>query len=86
MTPEISAKICQILLVWFGTSVLDSFLVITWDLVRIFQNRFLRRNREIEPVDLNTMNPIIGTIFFTYKGVSEIFNELEGPLRMLGIS
>ena len=37
---EISAKMCQILLVWFGRPILDTFLVISWDSVHIFQNRF----------------------------------------------
>ena len=41
-SPEIWAKMCQILLVQFGMLILDSLLVITWDLVRIFQNLFLR--------------------------------------------
>merc|ERR1712105_506100 len=72
-SPEISAKMCQILLVWFGRPILDTFLVISWDSLHIFQNRFLRWNRESEPLDLNTINPIIRTIFFsTYKGVRAI--------------
>ena len=46
--------------------IFDTFLVISWDSVY---------NLESEPVDFNTMNPIIGTIFFlTYKGVRAIFN------------
>ena len=77
-SPEISAKMCQILLVWFGTPTLDTFLLISWDSVHIFQNRFLRWNREFEPLDLNTMNPIIQTIFFfTYKGVRAILSAIS---------
>ena len=60
---------CQNLQVWFGRLIFDTILVISWDSVHIFQNQFLRWNRESEPVDLNTMNPIIRTIFFlNYKG------------------
>ena len=58
------AKMCQILVVWFGRSILDTFLIISWDSVHIFQNRFLCWNRESEPVNLNTMNPIIRPFFF----------------------
>ena len=63
-SPEILAKMCQILLVWFGRPILDTFLVISWHSVLIFRNRFLRWNRESELVNLNTMNPMIGTTFF----------------------
>ena len=46
------------------------FLVISLDLVHIIQNRFLRLNRESKPVNLNTMNPMIRTVFFfIFKGV-----------------
>ena len=84
-SPEISAKKCQILLVWFGRPILDTFLVISWDSVHIFQNRFLRWNRESEPVDLNTMNPIFGTtFFFTYKGVCAIFRAISDTVPGLG--
>ena len=40
--------------------------------MHIFQNLFLRWNRESKPVDLNTMNPIIQRIFFShlYRGQS----------------
>ena len=61
---EISPKVYQFLRVWFGRAILDTFLIISWDWVHIFQNRFLCWNRESEPVDLNTMNPIIQTTFF----------------------
>ena len=47
---------------------------------------FLRWNCEIEPLDLNTMNPIIGTIFFfTYKGVREILRPSPPKLKNLEI-
>ena len=70
---------CQILLVWFGRPILDTFLIISWDSVHIFQNRFLRWNRESKPVDLNTMNPTIWTIFFfTYKGARATFGVASG--------
>ena len=40
-----------------------------------FQNQFLRWNLESKPVDLNTMNPIIQTIFFfIFKGVRAILD------------
>ena len=32
-SPEISAKMCQILGVWFGRPIFDTFLVISWDFV-----------------------------------------------------
>ena len=41
-SPEISAKKCQILLVWFGRPILDTFWPISRDSLHIFQNRFLR--------------------------------------------
>ena len=44
-----------------------------------FQNRFLRCNRESEPVDLNTINPIIRTIFFSRIKGSDIFLKLRAP-------
>ena len=63
------AKICQNLLVWFGRPIFNTFLVVSLDPVHIFQNRFLRWNRVLKPVDLSTMNPINKTIFFkSYKG------------------
>ena len=83
-SPEISAKMCQILLVWFGRPILDTFLIISWDSVHIFQNRFLRWNRESKPVDLNTMNPIIWTIFFSpFKGSEPNFRGNSAGLRKL---
>ena len=51
-------------LVW--KAIFNTFWLISQDLVHIFENRFLRWNRESEPVDLNTMNLIILTIFFSY--------------------
>ena len=35
-SPEISAKMCQILVVWFGRLIFDTFLAISWDSVYIF--------------------------------------------------
>ena len=50
------------------------FLVISWDSVRIFQNRFLHWNRELKSVVLSTINPINGTnIFFDKKGLAGFF-------------
>ena len=43
------------------------------------KNRFLRWNRESEPVNLNTMNPIIRTIFFSRIKGSDIFLKLRAP-------
>ena len=40
-SPEILAKMCKILLVWFGRPILDNILVIRWDFVHNFQNLFL---------------------------------------------
>ena len=40
LSPKILAKMCQILLFWFGRAILKTFLVISWDSVHIFQNRF----------------------------------------------
>ena len=75
---------CQILLVWFGRPISDTFLVISRDSVHIFQNRFLRWNREFKPVDLNTMNPIIWTFFFSpLKGSEPNFGGNSGGLRKL---
>ena len=83
-SPEISSKMCPILLVWFGRPILDTFLVISWDSVHIFQNRFLCWNRESKSVDLNTMNPIIETIFFSpLKGSEPSFRGNWGGLRKL---
>ena len=62
---------------WFGLE--GNFLVISWDSVHIFQNQFLRWNRESEPVDLNTMNPIIRTNFFSRIKGSDIFLKLRAP-------
>ena len=53
----------------------DTFLPISRDSVHIFQNRFLHWNCEIEPVDLNTINPIIRTIFFS--PLFSIFKKLR---------
>ena len=69
---EISVKMYQVLLVWFGKPIFDTFMLISWDSVHVFQNRFLHWNSESEPVNLNTMSPIIGTIFFSLiKGLEQ---------------
>ena len=60
------------------------FLPISRDPVHIFQNRFLRWNRGFKPVVLNTINPIIGRIFFrTYIGVPEFKNIKKIAVRVL---
>ena len=63
----------QNLKVWFGKSNSDTFLSISWDPMHFFQNRFLRRNRELKPVVLSIINPINGFFFLTHKGGPEIF-------------
>ena len=55
-------KICR-----FGLATQN---LISQDPVHIFQNRFLRCNRELKPVILTTMKPINGTnLRLSYKGV-----------------
>ena len=71
-SPEISPKMCQFLLVWFGTAILGTFLVISRDSVHIFQTRFLCWNGESEPADMNIMND-----FQTYKGVRAILSAIS---------
>ena len=46
-SPEILAKMCQILLVWFARPILDTFLVISWDPMYIFQNQTVSPSRSI---------------------------------------
>ena len=59
-------------------------MAISLDSVHIFQNRFLRWNRESKPVDLNTMNPIIWANFFSpLKGSEPNFGGNSGGLRKL---
>ena len=83
-SPEISVKMCQILVVWCGRRIFDTFLLISWDSLHIFQNWFLRWNRESKPVNLNTMNPIIWTIFFSpFKGSEPNFRGNSAGLRKL---
>ena len=72
-SPEISAKMCQIFPVSFGWQILDSFLVISWDSVHIFQNRFLHWNRESEYHEPHNPN----NFFFTYKGVRAILSAIS---------
>ena len=74
---------CPILLVWFGMPILDNFLVISWDLVHIFQNQFLRWNRESEPV--NTKIPIIRIFFLQSKrGQSHFQLKKQDPVLVEG--
>ena len=42
LSPEISGKMCKILLVWIGRPILDTFLVISWDsvLISVHASRF----------------------------------------------
>ena len=79
LIPEISPKMCQFLLVWFGRAILDTFLIISWDSVHIFQDQFLRWNREAKPVDLNTMNPMIRTFIFSLL----VFSRLPATTNLL---
>ena len=73
------SKIFQI---WFGDQNLDIFWLISRDSVRIFQNRFLRWNRELKPVVLSTMNPINGTNkFLSYKGSCRILKRKSTQLK-----
>ena len=65
----------------FGT-----FWQIFQDPVHIFQNRFLRWNRELKPVVLSTMNPINGTNFFlSYKGGGSFLKSRTPQLKPLKI-
>ena len=70
--------------VWFGDLIFGTFCLISRDPVHIFQNRSLRWNRGFKPVVLNTINPIIGRIFFrTYIGVPEFKNIKKIAVRVL---
>ena len=64
-SPKILPKKCPKSAFQTKPAKFDTFWPISRDSVHIFQNRFLRWNRESEPVVLNTMNPIIRTIFFS---------------------
>ena len=76
-SPEISAKMCPKSAFYTKPAKFDTFWPISRDSMHIFQNRFQRWNRVYELVDLNTMNPIIRTIFFTYKGVRAILSAIS---------
>ena len=56
-------NICQNLGRQTKPAYFETFWPISQDSVHIFQNRFFRWNREAESVSLNTINPIIRTIF-----------------------
>ena len=59
-----------------------NFFCISWDSVHICQNCFLRWNHEIEPLDLNTVNPIIWTIFFRLlRGQNQTSEEIRRVLE-----
>ena len=60
---------------------METFWPIFQYLGRIFQNQFLRLNRDSKPVVLNTMNPIIKTNFFSLIKGSEILLKLRVPKR-----
>ena len=67
--PEIFTKMCTNLGCQTKPSYFETFWPISRDSVRIFQNRFLRWNRELKPVILSTMKPINGTKKnLTHKG------------------
>ena len=67
--PEIFAKTSQNMPVWFGDLNFGTFWWISRDSLHIFQNRFLRWNRNLMPVILSTMNPLNRTkLFSRYKG------------------
>ena len=65
-SPKILPKKCPKSAFQTKPAKFDTFWPISRDSVHIIQNRFLHWNREFEPLDLNTMNPIIGTIFFSH--------------------
>ena len=76
--PNILAKTSKIMQAWFG------------DPVNIFQNWFLCWNRELKPVVLSTMNPIIYRFFWDLFRVPEIFHVLWGKtpnrFKFIGIT
>ena len=80
--PKILPKKCTKSAFQTKPAKFDTFWPISQDSVHIFQNRFLRWNREFEPVDLNTMNPIIWTIFFSLIKGSEPFCRPFPHLKM----
>ena len=70
LSPKILAKMTQNIKFWFGDLNLGTFWPISQDQMHIFQNRFLRWNRELKPVVLSTMKPINETKnFLPYKRV-----------------
>ena len=83
-SPKILTKKCQKSAYQTKPQKFDTFWLLSRDSVHIFQIRFLRWNRESKPVDLNTMNPIIWTIFFSpFKGSEPNFRGNSGGLRKL---
>ena len=72
--------------VWFGDLNFDTIMLISRDPLQIFQNQFLRWNRELKPVILSTMNPINGTNFFlSYKGGGSFLKSRTPQLKPLKI-
>ena len=78
-SPKKLPKNCQKSAFQTKPAKLDTFWPISRYSLHTFQNRFLRCNRESEPVDLNTMNPIIRTNFFSRIKGSDIFLKLRAP-------
>ena len=77
--PEILSKMCQKSGRQTKPANFGTFWSIFRDPVHIFQNRFLRWNRELKPVILSTMNPINGTKFFlSYKGGCKYLSWKKG--------
>ena len=64
-SPKILPKKCTKSAFQTKPTKFDTFWLISQDSVHIFSNRFLHCNRESEPVILNTMKPIIQSIFFS---------------------
>ena len=65
-SPKILPKKCPKSALQTKPAKFDTFWI-SRDSVHIFQNRFLRWNRELKPVGLSIMNPLIGKLFLTLK-------------------
>ena len=77
--PEILVKMYQNLTRQTKPSNFDTFWPISRDRKHIFQNRFLRWNREIKPVVLSIMKPINKKTFFSpYKGAGGSLGGARG--------
>ena len=92
--PEILTKTSQNMKVWFGYLNFGTNCLISLDPVHIFQNRFLRWNRELKPIVLSTINPMIRRIFFfelwrglsTLKGASTGTSHIDRALILFAIN